>query len=237
MPSRWHILFPGINPTLVRREHLHALVSRWFDTAPASHHAAGKPYNVTPPAAHPTGTSIEVGLIDDTLIDQIHTHAAPGTGIRLGTQHTHLTHPPTQLAGLAWTQLATTGTANAWCLRMLTPTTFRRGNAFTPWPAPHAILGSLRKTWLRHTPPDLPHLVLDLSTDPVWVTDLNGANQVVKVNNLTVSGFVGRIRFTCDGPPTTAAAIDKLMRLAPYAGVGAHTTRGFGHVRLEPTWH
>jgi len=236
MPSRWRITLPGIDPALVRLEHVHAVVSRWFDADDTAHQAKAKPYSVTPAAADPSGTAIEVGLLDDTLPDRLHTVAAPGVVVRLGSQHARLTHPPAQVAAVTWQQLATGGTGtDAWCLRMLTPTTFRRGDAFTPWPAPKAILGSLRAAW-RQAPADVLALKLDLASDPVWVTDLDGANEVVKVNNRTVSGFVGRIRFTCDAGPDVCAAVDRLVRLAPYAGVGAYTTRGFGVVRPEATW-
>jgi CRISPR-associated endoribonuclease Cas6 len=238
MPSRWQIATPGIDPARVRVEHLHAVVSGWFDSTDVAHRAPAKPYTVSPPTRHPTGAAgFEVTLLDDALTNQLLTRAAPGIRLRLGAQHTRLTDGAEQLAATPWAQLADAGSnANAWCLHFVTPTTFRRGNAFTPWPAPQAVLGGLRATWRRFAPPHLSDLVLDLATDPVWVTDIDGANEVLRINNLTVSGFVGRIRYACDGPPDTRAAVDRLMRLAPYAGIGAYTTRGLGQVRLEPTW-
>jgi CRISPR-associated endoribonuclease Cas6 len=236
MPSRWRITLPTIDPSQVRLEHLHAVVSGWFDTNPDTHRAAAKPYSITPPAACAAGTAVEIGLLDDTLVDRLLTCAAPGKTVRLGTQHTRLCAAPDQVAVLTWAQAAAAGGMDAWCLRFVTPTTFRRGNLFTPWPAPKAVLGSLRAAWRRFAPPDLPPLILELTPEPVWVTDIDGANQVLKVNDRTVSGFVGRIRFAADAPDPVAAAIDQLVRLAPFAGVGAYTTRGFGMTRPEPTW-
>ena len=112
--------------------------------------------------------------------------------------------------------------------------TFRRGNRFTPLPAPSPILGSLRRSWNTYAPPELA-VDLDLSTDPVWVTDIDGRNEVVQVNKLTVSGFVGRLRLECDDG-ATADAVSRVVRLAPVAGVGAYTTRCFGVTRIDPTW-
>ncbi|MEO3747194.1 CRISPR system precrRNA processing endoribonuclease RAMP protein Cas6 [Plantactinospora sp. B5E13] len=238
MPSRWRITTPGIDPTQVRVEHLHAVVSSWFDTTTNAHRAQAKPYTISPPARHTLDSpGFEVTLLDDTLTNRLLTRAAPGVRLRLGAQHTQLDAGAEQIATTPWTHLtAGDSGANAWCLRFVTPTTFRRGNSFTPWPAPNPVLGGLRAAWRRFAPPGLPELVLDLATDPVWVTDVDGANQVLRINNLTVSGFVGRIRYACDAPTDTRHAVDRLMRLAPYAGIGAHTTRGLGQVRPEPTW-
>jgi CRISPR/Cas system endoribonuclease Cas6 (RAMP superfamily) len=52
-----------------------------------------------------------------------------------------------------------------------------------------------------------------------------------------VSGFVGRIRYVChQGTDAEAAGFDALMAFAAFAGVGSHTTAGFGVMVPEPTW-
>jgi CRISPR-associated endoribonuclease Cas6 len=142
---------------------------------------------------------------------------------------------PQQVAAVPWDYLGCGSADRAWSLRLATPTTFRRGNRFTPLPAPSPILGSLRRSWSTWAPPT-EAITLDLAHDPVWVSDIDGRNEVVKVSDRTVSGFVGRIRFECDAGDHVARAVHRLVALAPFAGVGAHTTRGFGVVRLEPTW-
>ncbi len=235
MPSRWQIVLPGVDASLVRVEQLHAMTSGWFDDTADAHQARAKPYSITPPRPAGDTTTFNVGLVDDSMVDRLLTRTAPGVRLRLGGQHTRTVQAPTQVAGLSWSTLDATP-ADSWCVNFATPTTFRRGNNFTPWPAPKAVLGSLRATWRHFAPASAGALDLDLATDPVWVTDIDGANEVVKVNDRTVSGFVGRIRFTCDAPAHVAASIDRLIQLAPYSGVGAHTTRGFGVTRPEPTW-
>jgi hypothetical protein len=218
----------------VKLEYLHAVVSRWFDDDD-THRSIAKPYTVCPAKAAPGGITIELGLLDDSLPDRLRTVAAPGTRVRLGSTWSTITRPPRQLDTVPWADL-TPSTDTAWCLKFLTPTTFRRGNAFTPAPTLSAILGSLRSCWQRFAPPTVPPLVLDLAQEPVWMTDIEVTSHVVPVNGLTVSGFTGRLRFACDGTAEQATAIDRLVRLAPYAGVGAYTTRGFGVTRPEPTW-
>jgi CRISPR-associated endoribonuclease Cas6 len=235
MPSRWELRLPTPSPETVRLEHLHAAVSRWFDAGEEAHRGKTKGYTVSPLRAGPHGPVVEIGLVDDSLIDILHTHATPGATVRLG--HTHVTVPaePTQVAATTWQSLTEREAPQAWCLRFVTPLTFRRGNRFTPMPAPKPILASLRATWRAFAPPDIAQPDLDLALDPVWVTDINGANDVREVNGRTVSGFIGQLRIECDAAPHIAHAVNQVIKLAPYSGVGAYTTRGFGVTRLEPT--
>jgi CRISPR-associated endoribonuclease Cas6 len=235
MPSRWRVTLPAIDAATVRLEHLHAAVSGWFDHDVRAHGADSKPYTVSPAHVAETGTALEISLLEDALVDQLHVAAAPGARIRLGSAWVRIAHPPVQVAAITWDELSAAGSNTAWCLRFVTPTTFRRGNNFTPSPSLRAILGSLRRSW-RLAPPGVAPMQLELTPEPVWLTDIDVASHVLKVNGRTVSGFTGRLRFVCDAGPDVAAAVDRLVRLAPYAGVGAYTTRGFGMVCPEPTW-
>jgi len=83
----------------------------------------------------------------------------------------------------------------------------------------------------------------------VWVSDIDGRSEVQtltrnvrrtdgwRLEDEVISGFTGRIRYVCDqGTGDEAAAFDALMAFAAYAGVGSHTTYGFGVIRPEPTW-
>lgn len=235
MPSRWTIRFPCDGPGTIRLEHLHAVVSTWLDE-PGQHHAHTKPYSVSPPLDGDGSQVVEIGLIDDRLVDRLLTKAAPGVRVRFGHTVVTMNRPPTQVAATSWAALAERRSTRSWCLRFATPLTFRRGNKFTPLPAPKPLLGSLRHAWTTHASPDTDPLHLDLSTDPVLVTDITGGNQVHQVNGRTVSGFVGRLCLESDTDAETTAAIDRVLRLAPYSGIGAYTTRGFGVTRLERTW-
>ena len=52
----------------------------------------------------------------------------------------------------------------------------------------------------------------------------------------SVIGFVGRVRYVCAGTDEQGRTIQVLLRFAEYAGVGCHTSCGFGVVRLERIW-
>jgi CRISPR-associated endoribonuclease Cas6 len=236
MPSRWELLLPTQTPEAVRLEHLHAVVSRWFDADLAAHHGKAKGYTVSPLRAGPRGPVVEIGLIDDALVEPLLAQVTPESVIRLGRTHVTVPEAPAQVAAVSWQSLAERGTSTAWCLRFVTPLTFRRGNKFTPMPAPKTILASLRASWRAFAPADIAQPDLDLALDPVWVTDIDGVNDVREVNGRTVSGFVGALRIECDAEPHVAHAVDQVVRLAPFSGVGAHTTRGFGVTRIEQTW-
>lgn len=236
VPSRWEVGLPGVDAAAVRLEWVHAVVSSWFDGEGGVDHAAKmKPYAVSPARSAEGGAAVEVGLLDDTLASRLLSRAAGGVAVRLGQSVVRLRSGPRQVAAVRWADLARPTPARAWCLRFVTPVTFRRGDKFTPWPDPSAVLGGLRARWRAFAPAELPALELDMSTGPVWVTDVDGASEVARVDGRTVCGFVGLLRLECDASGQTASAVDSLVRLVPFSGVGAYTTRGFGLTRVEPT--
>jgi CRISPR/Cas system endoribonuclease Cas6 (RAMP superfamily) len=84
---------------------------------------------------------------------------------------------------------------------------------------------------------------------PVWVSDIDGHSEVqILTRNVrrggqwhledeVISGFIGRIRYVCGrGSDAEAADFDALMAFSVFAGVGSHTTYGFGVVAPELTW-
>jgi CRISPR-associated endoribonuclease Cas6 len=235
MPSRWEIPLPGAEPDSIRWEHLHAAISTWFDDNEDQHHDKVKPYTITPPRDGRPHPALEVGLLRDDLAPRIQDRWAPGRRLRLGKTVITSTTGPRLLAATSWDELGSGHLDRAWCLRFATPVTFRRGNRFTPLPAPSPILGSLRRSWNTFAPTGN-SVALDLASDPVWVSDIDGHNEVVPINGRTVSGFVGRLRLECDSPDPTTRAVGTVLRLAPFAGVGAYTTRCFGVTRIDPTW-
>jgi CRISPR-associated endoribonuclease Cas6 len=236
MPSRWELALPGVDGSRLQVEWLHAVVSSWFDQGAAEHAARFKGYAVSPPRPVEGGAAFEIGVLDDALVPRLLTAAAPGTPIRLGSRTLRLPRGPLQTAATTWPGLAVSAATRSWVLRFVTPVTFRRGNRFSPWPDPPAVLGGLRARWSAFAPKELPPVALDLSADPVWVTDVAGANEVIRVDQRIVSGFVGRVRWECDADDATASTVNSLLRLAGYGGVGAHTTRGFGVTVTERTW-
>ncbi len=195
---------------------MHRTLSRWLDT---DHHAQRKPWSWVADAP-----DLLIGLLDDRLADRlVHGADAAGTPVR-------------QVAAASWSQLRSGRARDGWCLEFASPVTFRRGNRFLPWPSPSAVFGSLRSAWRSFGAPAVGDLELDLRLDPLVVTAVCGASRTERVTvhkqeSVLVGGFVGTVRYTLDGP-ADRQVVDTLARLAPFSGVGAYTTRGFGGVRM-----
>jgi len=211
MPSIWRCEWSDADRTVV-----HRTLSRWLDS---DHHAKRKPWSWT---AQSSG--LIIGLLNDGLVDRL-TDCANTAGT-----------PVQQVAKADWAELRTGRPRDCWQLEFVSPVTFRRGNRFLPWPSPSAVFGSLRAAWRTFGAPTVGDLELDLRLDPLIVTAFSGSSHTERVtlhrhDSVLVGGFVGIIRYALDGTADTQV-VDTLVRLAPFSGVGACTTRGFGGVRI-----
>ncbi len=193
-------------------------------------------------------TVLQVRLLDDGLRDRLEAAVRPGAMIRLGEHQFQITEPPRELDQVPWRRLRQGSGRRAWQLRFVTPACLRRGNRTSPWPAPESVARSLAERWHRLDPATAPPLPAP-GAGPVWVSDLDGRSDVHvltrrvrkdgrwRFEDEMISGFIGRLRYVCDkGTDEEAAAFDALMEFAVYAGVGSHTTCGFGVVVPEPSW-
>ncbi|HET9894386.1 MAG TPA: CRISPR system precrRNA processing endoribonuclease RAMP protein Cas6 [Streptosporangiaceae bacterium] len=257
MPSRWAVNLAGPSDAPVPLAAPHAVVSRWLDDPPggqgdgaaasrrSGHGDQARKWAAGPMCAPVFG--LEVRLLDDALASRLRSATRAGTPVRLGTAWFEVAEPPRLLAQSSWQELRQWPGTRAWQLRCLTPACFRRGNRTSPWPAPESVARGLADRWrLLHpgTAPAVP------AAGSVWVSDLDGRSQVQTLtrNNRrpgggrpsgeeVISGFTGRIRYACDqGTDEHAAAFNALLAFAAYAGVGSHTTYGFGIIQPEPTW-
>jgi len=215
-------------------------LSRWLDVDP---HSPRKAWSWTAVSSG-RETALDIGLLDDTLahrlLDGADTHRRRPSGtLRVREQ-------PIPHATVTWAQLADGRDRAEWTVEFISPVTFRRGSRLLPWPEPTAVLGSLLADWRAFGADIIGDLPVELSVDPVVVTAVSGASRVEQVvlhehdhslGNVrepvraTIGGFLGFLRYAVEGP-TDRRAIDSLFRLAPFAGVGAHTTHGFGGTRL-----
>lgn len=175
----------------------------------------------------------EVGVLTHRAEQSLLEHARKGQSLRLGWQTGQVAAPPLLLRRATWAELAARSSQHAWVLRFATPASFRRGQRSSPWPAPASVLRGLAQRWAVETGED--RTPTHQQADAVWVTDIDGANDVVRISGTLYSGFVGRIRYQCDDDEA-AALVSPLFGLAPYAGVGSATTKGLGTTVVEPTW-
>lgn len=241
MPSLWRWVLADAGP--VDRRAVHRLLCRWLDT---DHHAARKGWSWTPVALAGGAVAVEIGIVDDDLAGWLVT----GTGAyrRAGRFEPGLAmrHEPVQIAAASWERLRSPGAGRERTFEFASPVTFRRGNQFLPWPSPSAVFGGLRAIWHAFGAPRVGDVTLDLSLDPLVVTSVTGTTKVERVVlhersdgagsrepvEVTVGGFVGRVCYEWAATANEQLpAFHALTRLAPYCGVGAWTTRGFGGTR------
>jgi CRISPR-associated endoribonuclease Cas6 len=232
MPSRWLIHLDGAPTPRIPVNAPHAVVSGWLD---GDHKAPVKGYSLTPPRTTGRRTVLEVRLLDDALTERLESQAEPGRRVRLGHQHFTVAAPPARQAATPWPNLATATTVRAWEVHFLSPATFRRGSRTSPLPAPESILTSLASRWQALHPQTAP-FVSPACARTVWVSDIEGRSEALELRDTVVSGFVGRLRYVCDGSDDDARITDALFRFAAYAGVGSHTAFGLGTVAVNPTW-
>lgn len=238
MPSRWLVPLVDVDVDRVELTHVHAAISSWFDDTTVAHNADLKPYSISPLRRLGRGCGVEIGLLTDDAEWRLRRSAVPGMEVRFGRQFTTVAGEPLLLRREQWADLADRTADRAWTVRFDTPASFRQGGRTSPWPAPAALLRGLGQRWERWSGLS-PRDVSPQVTNAVWVTDLEGASDVVALGRgerqVHYSGFVGRIRYQCDDDDA-AAAVGPLFALADFTGVGSATAKGLGVARLEPTW-
>jgi hypothetical protein len=230
-PEHGPVPVPGPGP---RSEH-NGPVKRW---------ACGPPRPVTG-----TGLSLQVRLLDDNLAGRLISAATPGAPVRLGSGHYEV-HSPARLAAQAdWPELRHWPGTRAWQVRFLSPACARRRNRTSPLLAPDTLARGLADRWRALDPVTAPELTWR-GTGPVWISDLDGHSQVQTLSRRVsqhggtqpprreeiISGFTGRVRYVCDGTSTEAACFAALLAFGRFAGVGSHTSYGFGTIVAEFTW-
>lgn len=227
MIARWVIPLGAVNPARVAPDHLHAVVCGWVDDR---HHQSPKPWAVSPLRVVDGVATAEVSTLSAGARDRLMSNVTPGRPVRLGSQLTEVLAPPQLMDAMSDSSTP----PGAWCVRFLTPTAFGSGARFSPWPDPRTVVRScaIRYNAFVDGEPIDPASRLASS---VWVSDIDGHSEVLSVERLTVSGFLGRIRYVCNDR-AFSATFDTLMRFAEFAGLGRYTTRGLGTVRLENTW-
>jgi CRISPR-associated endoribonuclease Cas6 len=216
-----------------------AVVSSWLDGDRGAHKAQGRPWALTPPRNRLDGvTVLGVRLLDDALEARLGEATAPGTRVRLGSNHITVAAPVRRTSTASWQELAQPTGERAWQFRVVTPAAIRRGNRTSPWLAPESVAHGLLDRWRILHPATAPALP-ERGFSPIWVSDIDGHSETAMLREQVVSGFVGRLRYVADEGPDArpaVAAFDALMAFAAYAGIGSHTTAGFGVIVPERTW-
>lgn len=211
--------------------HLHALVSTLLSENDDEHRANEKPWSAAPSAVQGDRLYLTLNWLSDNASPDF---APLQEGVRLGSrfyavEEITLRQIPYGLLGMD----AAPGVE----VQFVSPTWFTRGGGEYALPDPYLVFRRLSDRWEALCPPEeqLDPDALDEVLDTVRITRFDGCSRPFEAGRARKTGFVGWARYQLPGKASSqaASAMTSLARFAAFAGVGAMTTYGAGHVSVE----
>lgn len=239
MPSRWWVPLDGLASPSVSLTHVHAAFSRWFDETGPEHHFGDKPYALSPVGGTDTAVGVEIGTLSDEADRRLLKAAEQAPKLTLGRQRA-VAGPPVLVSRDSWPELAAYDGATRWRLDFVSPVTFRSGDRSSPAPHAATILSGLRRAWMAWSDHPLP---ADAEVSAAaYISDLDLASEVLTFalrsqgrnakTVVTISAATGHVVLRATRPDA-APAVNALLRLAAYSGVGSMTRKGLGVTRVS----
>ncbi|MFE6446842.1 CRISPR system precrRNA processing endoribonuclease RAMP protein Cas6 [Nocardiopsis dassonvillei] len=234
MPTRWTLTPTPPPPSVVSPSHLHALACHLLETPTSDHAAQTKPFTAALPttseAAAPGAGLVVAWLDEPTEPDLVPRLGAPA---RLGSHTTRLAL--TDRHAVPYTRLAATPPTLRARVEFTTPAYVNRAGRQLPLPEPELLLAGLARRWAAFSPQPLPPPAVAEMLETVHLARHDIRTRPVGEGRHQRTGFVGSAVF---GLPTRASraaqrAFAALWSFAAFAGVGAQTTHGLGHVRVH----
>lgn len=226
MPTRWTLTLTPRPPTPFEPRHLHALACRLLETPTGDHTATTKPFT----AAY-GGDHLVVSWLDELT--------EPDLPARLGIP-TRLGHRPVRLElgerhSEPYTSLASSPPAIKAQVEFRTPTYVNRSGRQFPLPDPELLLGGLARRWNAFSPEALPSHAVSEVLESVHLARHDTSTRPAGSGPSQKVGFVGSAVFGLPRSVSVGAqrAFAALWSFAAFAGVGAQSTHGLGHVRIR----
>lgn len=230
MLRKWAVPVTDVDSETIKLDWVHAALSRLVD---ADHKSQVKPWALSPMRRVDGVTVVEVSTLTDDAADLLVSNAVAGRDVRFGPHIARLRQAALLFHERPWPVRAEGG-SQRWELNFLTPGTFRRDGRLSPWPEPLTIVRSLRERWnFLHPHDPIGHIDPREMARNVWVSDVDGHSEPLRIASMHASGFVGRLVIRCDSQ-TLAPDIDRLIKFAEFGGVGSYTTRGLGVITQMP---
>ncbi|STB94322.1 CRISPR system precrRNA processing endoribonuclease RAMP protein Cas6 [Corynebacterium amycolatum] len=229
----WTVALSPIDIRKTKPAQVHAVASSIVDR---DHWASAKPWSLAPLVTDGTFCGLRIVTTNDEAVEALVEGAVPGRPCRFGRQATQVLGAPMLDVEVSADDFLSLEPESAFVLNFETPTTFRRGSRSMPFPDPQRILHSMQRRWSVCFGDEALGIIRPIvEPDDIWISDLDGRNVVTRASNLTVSGFVGRIRYVCE-TEASARAFNALTAMSTLTGVGSYTTRTLGRVAREETW-
>ncbi|HBX81082.1 MAG: CRISPR system precrRNA processing endoribonuclease RAMP protein Cas6 [Propionibacteriaceae bacterium] len=234
MPTIWEVRISGIEPSNVRMSGMHRFLSAWFSETDVEH-ASRKAYSVKSRLDGSAGVAFRIGCVEDGLAQALSTLQS-GRAIQFGTTFPRvgIVESVTCVAESTWADLAADlGTAQ-WRLEFTSPCVVRTAGVAQPWPEPFALLRGLAVRW----PAQEGAAEFDESAARAVAVTSATIRDVAYLDAPTpLRGAVGTAEWTWvparSGLPSTDEGrhtIERLMRLAEFAGMGGYVQHGMGSV-------
>lgn len=236
VPTALELVLASERPVHETADRLHGLACALLEGEGADHTAGAKPFTVWPLRSTAPGRSglpaqllLRLNWLPDTPVPANHQRRPElrlgGTTLQILRRHER---------AVPYAALAAAPASSRVVLRFHTATYFSRNGRDFPLPDPILVFQSLARRWNAHCPEPL-RIEAEL-TDRLLSELVVSAAQVETTAHAAAHrqervGFVGQVEFALlRGTGDTRATLAALAASAPYLGVGAQTTRGFGVV-------
>lgn len=220
-------------------EHFRAFGSSVFESGlSGSHNASAKAYSVGRFAPFdPDVWQLDLAVADDRLVEVARSRLTRGTPVFLGSLRGELADGVTVTEHSSWEDLATSPRLSEARFTFVTPVHFRSSQRTITQPESLLIFRSLQERWRRWAPdsaPDVDFRAVD------WLLHLEGESIVSTgpgrydahrgrrvANRIMVWTGVATVMIE-SASDADRCSLGALARVAPFLGVGANTTAGFG---------
>ncbi|MDE3725306.1 CRISPR system precrRNA processing endoribonuclease RAMP protein Cas6 [Nocardiopsis sp. N85] len=227
MPTQWTLTLTPPPPTPVDPRHLHALACHLLETPTTDHTATTKPFTVAL-----NGRRLIMSLLDDSRPLE-HLALPTGSALRLGSRTFHCS--PDGHRTEPYARLAACPPAVKAHVEFCTPTYVKRSGHQVPLSDPELLLAGLARRWATLSPLSLPAAAVTEVLGSVHLARHDTRTRIFGQGPAQRVGFVGSATFGLSERPSLSArrVFAALWSFASFAGAGAQTTHGFGHVSIR----
>jgi CRISPR-associated endoribonuclease Cas6 len=179
-------------------------------------------------------TVVRIGGVGLALRGRLVERAVLGTEIRVGPAEAART---ARIAGMVLgraerASVFAGGGQTRVRVRFRTPTTFRRGRRYYPWPDPSVILRSTSERWESLVgPKQASELVEAFRASRAGVLEARITTETRYLYGEPVAGCVGEIEYGAPDPDGLAGLV-ACVRIGEFLGLGSRTEYGFGAITL-----
>lgn len=226
MPTQWTLTLTPPPPSAVLPSHLHALACALLESPAEDHTAQTKPFT-----AALAGQRLTLGWLDETSAPDM--SARLSEPVRLGAHTSRAALVDQRFE--AYTRLTAAPPTRKVAVSFVSPAYVNQGGRQLPLPVPELLLAGLARRWEAFSPHPLPGSALTEALESAHLARHDIRSAVTGAGSSRRTGFVGQAVFGLSTRASRRAqrVFTTLWSFAAFAGVGAQTTHGLGHVRVR----